>query len=155
MNNLTLICKVNSWNHRIFIDNQFGRKVADCIPDRCDPYDKNASMHSTTNDITFSVNGKIDNKVNGNWTCRHGTNLDIARVEVTVLKDGQQLDHEVKHDGEECSNKTTEVNNNCPERNVAYTFCGFVLAVIVVWTASNWITKIPNEGYKDIDKNAY
>lgn len=86
MNNLTLICKVNSWNHRIFINNQFGRKVADCIPDLCDPYDKNASMHSTTNDITFSVNGKIDNKVNGNWTCRHGTNLDIAIVEVTVLK---------------------------------------------------------------------
>lgn len=75
-------------NHRIFIDNQFGREVADCIPDFCHSYHQNASIIQLlkTNETIYSVNGQIDNKVNGNWTCRHGSNLDTAKVDVTVLK---------------------------------------------------------------------
>lgn len=88
LDSLTLICKVNRWNHRIFIDNQFGRAVADCLPKSCQTYYKNASIFPrlANNEITYEVHGQINNEVNGNWTCRHGTNLDIARVEVTVLK---------------------------------------------------------------------
>lgn len=65
---------------------------ADCLPPRpfskCDPYYKNGSItqNPRTNETIYIVKGKIDNYINGNWTCRHGTRKDVAYVEVTVLR---------------------------------------------------------------------
>lgn len=74
--------------HFIFIENQFNNRVADCVPDLCESYHQNATIIQIfeSNKTIYTVYGQIDKKVNGNWTCRHGTNKDIAQVEVTVLK---------------------------------------------------------------------
>ena len=89
--NLTLICRVDSLNHRIFISDQYGNTQGDCHPptsaDICEPYYRNGTMtqNRITNETVFTVVGNIDNNLNGNWTCRHGTRNDMAAVEVTVL----------------------------------------------------------------------
>lgn len=59
--------------------------MAYCYSDVCDSYHLNASIIFNSNKTIYTEKGHIDNKVNGNWTCRHGTKRDIAQVEVTVL----------------------------------------------------------------------
>lgn len=90
--NLTLICKVHSLKYRVRITNPYHIKVADCFPGYknlsvCDSPYKNGSIHQdrNTNTTIYTVNGTIDNHVNGIWTCNHGTEIDNAKVDVTVL----------------------------------------------------------------------
>lgn len=78
--------------HRISIFDKFGKYLADCAPpptnvDNCDSDFKNGSIiyDANTNETIYTLTGKIDHHLNGNWTCRHGKSLDIAKVEVTVL----------------------------------------------------------------------
>lgn len=69
----------------VYIYDQFNKEVANCYENLCDSYHLNASIIFKSNKTIYTVTGHIDNKVNGNWTCRHGTKRDIAQVEVTVL----------------------------------------------------------------------
>ena len=90
-NCLTLTCKVDKFVHRIFIDDQYGNIQADCSPPNplihCESFYKNGiiSQNELKNETIFKVVGHIDYHVNGNWTCRHGTSKDTARVEVTIF----------------------------------------------------------------------
>ncbi|VDH90826.1 Hypothetical predicted protein [Mytilus galloprovincialis] len=90
---LTLICKINNLHLRVLIGDQFGNTQADCLPptssSNCEPYYQNGTImqNQITNETIYIVKGKIDRHINGNWTCRHGTRRDVARVEVTVLKE--------------------------------------------------------------------
>lgn len=61
--------------------------VADCYKRSCDSYYSNGSIFLTKekNQTIYIVKGIINEHVNGNWTCRHGRNRDIAIVDVTVL----------------------------------------------------------------------
>lgn len=139
-NSLTLNCKVNSWNHRIFIDNQFGIAVADCIPSFCDSYHPNASINQllASNEVIYTVSGRIDKRINGNWTCRHGSKFKLAKVEVTVLKDELKLGDQIVKDEIKCRNKTTADDRNCTESLICYTLITFV-AMIVVCAIINWM----------------
>lgn len=89
---ITLICKVGKLDHRITIINTSGQIQADCLPTfpntTCDHHFKNTSIwqNKTSNETFCTVDGQIDYHVNGNWTCKHGTGLGVAIVEVTVLK---------------------------------------------------------------------
>ncbi|XP_063398898.1 uncharacterized protein LOC134683519 [Mytilus trossulus] len=89
---LILTCKVDNLHLKVIIGDQYGNMQADCLPPRpfskCDPYYKNGSItqNPKTNETIYIVKGKIDNYINGNWTCRHGTRKDVAYVEVTVLR---------------------------------------------------------------------
>lgn len=89
---LILTCKVDNLHLKVIIGDQYGNMQADCLPPRpfskCDPYYKNGSItqNPRTNETIYIVKGKIDNYINGNWTCRHGTRKDVAYVEVTVLR---------------------------------------------------------------------
>ncbi|CAC5408453.1 unnamed protein product [Mytilus coruscus] len=144
LNSLTLICKVSSLEHYVYIKNQFNQQVADCHLNFCDSYHQNASIKQIlkSNETIFTVNGQIDNKLNGNWTCQHGLKLDIAQVEVTVLKDmptkldGQVIDDQKEHRNKSKTAKTAD--RNCTESLICYTLVGFV-AMIAVCSASNWI----------------
>lgn len=136
-----MICKVSNLEHIVYINNQFNKEVGDCYSNLCDSYQQNASIIQIleSNETIYTVNGQIDKKVNGNWTCRHGTNLQIAQVEVTVLKDvPTKLDRQVIDDTKEHSNKSKTVDRKCTESLICYTLVGFV-AMIAVCSASNWI----------------
>lgn len=89
---LTLMCKVNNLHLRVLIGDPFGNIQADCLPltsnSICDSFYRNGTIiqNRMTNETIYIVKGKIDRHINGNWTCRHGTRREVARVEVTVLK---------------------------------------------------------------------
>ncbi|CAC5378538.1 unnamed protein product [Mytilus coruscus] len=89
--NLTLICKVHSLKYRVRIKNPYHIQVADCFPgigkSICDSTYKNGTIHQDKKSKTtvYTVNGTIDNHVNGIWTCIHGTKIDNATVDVTVF----------------------------------------------------------------------
>ncbi|XP_052065100.1 uncharacterized protein LOC127704907 [Mytilus californianus] len=89
--NLTLICKVHSLKYRVRIQNPYHIQVADCFPafgkSICDSTYKNGTIHQDKKSKTtvYTVNGTIDNHVNGIWTCIHGTKIDNATVDVTVF----------------------------------------------------------------------
>ncbi|CAC5398513.1 HARBI1 [Mytilus coruscus] len=89
---LKLICKVNTLHFNVRILDQYGTEQGYCITptptSKCEPYYKNGtlSQNTETNETTFIVHGKIDYRINGNWTCLHGRQRDTAQVEVTVLR---------------------------------------------------------------------
>ncbi|XP_052066132.1 uncharacterized protein LOC127705817 isoform X3 [Mytilus californianus] len=124
-NRLTLTCKVDDLHLSVFIDDPFGKVQADCVQPhpfvKCEPYYKNGSItqNSTTKETIFTVQGKIDKSINGNWTCRHGTHRDIAKVEVTVLNTlggiGSGLNKEnIRYDNNTVSLKdSTDIWQNC------------------------------------------
>lgn len=41
-----------------------------------------------TNTTIFIVKHHIESSLNGQWKCTHGTNVDEATVNITVLKEG-------------------------------------------------------------------
>lgn len=92
---LTLVCKIDNRHLSVFIDDPIGSTRADCFPGRddylCDSYYQNESIsqNSKTNEIIYTVHRRINQKINGNWSCRHGTSHDEATVEVTVLGNGK------------------------------------------------------------------
>lgn len=94
---LILVCKVDDLHNWVFIDDPFGSRRADCFPaiddSSCDSYKTNESItqNLTTHEIIYTVHGGINNRLNGNWSCRHGTNLHVATVEVTVLEMGKYI----------------------------------------------------------------
>lgn len=89
---LTLICKIEHFHLLVLIDDPSGSTRADCYPDTehttCESYYENESItqNPKTKEIVYTVHGKIDHRLNGNWSCRHGTRLNVATVEVTVLE---------------------------------------------------------------------
>lgn len=87
---LTLTCKIPDIRLRVFIYGPSGNTQAVCIPPYpfdCEPYYKNGSMsyNTITNEIRFIVQGESGQKIEGNWTCRHGTRRDISTVFVSTL----------------------------------------------------------------------
>lgn len=88
---LTLICKVNNLHFKVLIEDPVGQLQADCLPpipeSKCTSHfkDRSISQNIKTNETTFILKGNIDSHVNGYWTCRHGTKVDLAKVDVTVL----------------------------------------------------------------------
>lgn len=50
------------------------------------------SQNPKTNITTYVIKRMMDKLLNGNWTCKHGTNFNVASVEVFVLnKEGNIL----------------------------------------------------------------
>lgn len=94
---LTLVCKVDGLHLSVFIDDPLGHRRADCFLYKdealCDAYYKNESItqNPRTHEIVYTWHGQIDNKLNGNWTCKHGSSRDVATVEVTVLEIGDLM----------------------------------------------------------------
>ena len=88
---LTLICKVQKFFFQAFIKDPFGNVQGDCLPPiktvDCKARYKNGTidLNLENNEMTFIVKGDINQKVNGNWTCQHGSRKDVAHVEVTVI----------------------------------------------------------------------
>ncbi|XP_052066131.1 uncharacterized protein LOC127705817 isoform X2 [Mytilus californianus] len=145
-NRLTLTCKVDDLHLSVFIDDPFGKVQADCVQPhpfvKCEPYYKNGSItqNSTTKETIFTVQGKIDKSINGNWTCRHGTHRDIAKVEVTVLNTlggiGSGLNKEnIRYDNNTVSLKDS-TDNQCVYKVLLFSmiaYFGTMLVWVILW----------------------
>lgn len=56
----------------------------------CYTSNRNTILQSRkTNTTVFVVKHHIDSSLNGQWKCAHGTNIDEAIVNITVLQEGQ------------------------------------------------------------------
>lgn len=88
-NRLMLICQIHEVRLLVLIADPNGNIMADCLPSfqsNCEAYYKNGTMNynASTKEVVFTVHGTINNKVNGNWTCRHGAKGNIAVAFVSV-----------------------------------------------------------------------
>lgn len=95
-NQITFICKIDKLQHPVHFYDNYEREIAYCnIPNprpECTSLPKqhkNVTVTVTQNpyklETVLIVNGKIDQRLNGNWSCRHGTNLFEADVEINIL----------------------------------------------------------------------
>ncbi|XP_071182050.1 uncharacterized protein [Mytilus edulis] len=133
MNELTLNCKINDLHLRVLIGDQFGNIQADCLPptssSNCEPYYQNGTIiqNRKTNETIYIVKGKIDRHINGNWTCRHGTRRDVARVEVTVFKENNTNSFITGYTNATC--KFKESNFDCLKTTLLYTVITLLVSV--------------------------
>lgn len=94
INRITFICKIDDLHHPVYFFDNYEREIAYCnipIPrPECTPFPKQqTNVTVTQNPIKLEtvviVQGKIDPRFNGKWSCRHGTNLSEAHVEINIL----------------------------------------------------------------------
>ncbi|XP_052065600.1 uncharacterized protein LOC127705325 isoform X2 [Mytilus californianus] len=147
-NALILKCKVPSVIHRLMIINQFDKILADCVPppttaQNCASDFKNGSIRydAMSNETIFTMTGTINHHLNGNWTCRHGTSLDIAQVEVTVIiAPMSQEKLKELNQGDLVNNKTrkgTQIKScdrGCITLLFSWTFGSFILSLVICLT---------------------
>lgn len=81
-----------SWTVKFF--NQFNKELAYCLKpipfSRCFIISKNGTTTQDAKRNIPSVRGRIENSINDGWTCYHGTNVDKAVVNMTVLRKGKR-----------------------------------------------------------------
>ncbi|CAG2198223.1 unnamed protein product [Mytilus edulis] len=88
-------CKVNALLFTVKFFNQLHQEQAYCaspIPHvLCFPLLSNSNItQDVVHNITIlTLERRIDDRINGAWTCCHGTNVDKAVVNVTVLRRGE------------------------------------------------------------------
>lgn len=90
-NKITFICKIEDLHLPVTFYDNFGQEFAFCIVPYPNPVCKPIHNHTkleqylTNSETVMTVEGKIDQRVNGNWSCHHG-NLYKANVEINILK---------------------------------------------------------------------
>lgn len=91
---LQIICKVDELQLPVYIHNNFGMEVARCSTPFPYPLCTAAYNNTTvqqniiTNETIVLIRGKIDQSINGNWSCRHGfgRNKYKAFTDIKVLR---------------------------------------------------------------------
>lgn len=92
-NAMQLFCKVSNLNHKVKMFNPNGIEVGYCLvptpAEFCYVYTQsiNLTQSTETNVTTLTLHGEMTSSINGKWSCHHGTNIDVATVNVTILKD--------------------------------------------------------------------
>lgn len=89
--NITFKCRVNYLKFAVTFKNPLNQEMGYCqlpIPvSSCHTLPNNSMTQDLeTNTTTLIVRKHIGDSINGPWTCCHGTNIDVAVVNVTVLK---------------------------------------------------------------------
>lgn len=85
---LTLICKTDDLHLPVLFGDNLGNEIAFCnVPQPyplCHPNYRNitAVQYPDRNETIITVNGTIDTRVNGNWSCRHG--MFVAFVVINI-----------------------------------------------------------------------
>lgn len=91
---LQIICKVDELQLPVYIHNNFGMEIARCstpfpFPLCTAAYNNTiVRQNVTTNETIVFIRGKIDQSINGNWSCRHGfgRNKYKAYTDIKVLR---------------------------------------------------------------------
>ncbi|VDI51409.1 Hypothetical predicted protein [Mytilus galloprovincialis] len=89
---LKIICQIDDLILPVSIQNNLGEEIARCsIPfpnSLCTPRYKNIAIlqNLSTNETIVKVKGRIDQRINGNWSCRHGfgKNKYEANIEINI-----------------------------------------------------------------------
>lgn len=95
---LVLTCKISNLVWPVSLYDTLDKEQGFCahpIPVvKCYPLYKNVSIHQNrkTNETIFNVTGPLDQRLNGNWTCRHGSRAEYVTTEVTLFN----LNHQGK-----------------------------------------------------------
>lgn len=91
-NSLILTCKIPNLKFSVYLLDPLNNEQGYCftpIPHiNCYSHFQNVSIFQSTetNETVFILTGKINQRLNGNWTCEHGTRIESRTVEVTLLK---------------------------------------------------------------------
>ncbi|XP_063412542.1 uncharacterized protein LOC134695254 [Mytilus trossulus] len=114
-------CKVNKLSWKVMFYNPSNQELAHCltpfpIPECYTSPNNTIQQSRITNTTIFIVKHHIESSLNGQWKCTHGTNVDEATVNITVLKE------EIY--------KRTETRSRCYEEFYAWTMLGFTLIII-------------------------
>ncbi|CAC5415314.1 unnamed protein product [Mytilus coruscus] len=85
-------CKVNKLLWKVMFYNPSNQELAHClmpfpIPECYTSPNNTIRQSSITNTTIFIVKQRIQSSLNGQWKCSHGTNVDEATVNITVLKE--------------------------------------------------------------------
>lgn len=89
-NSLILTCKIPNLKFSVYLYDPWNNEQGYCftpIPTiKCHPHFQNVSIYQNreTNETVFTLTGNINQRLNGNWTCKHGTRIDSRTVEVTL-----------------------------------------------------------------------
>lgn len=92
-NTIEFRCRVNDLHLQVKFFNKFNSELAYCsFPIRdsnetsCYSYFINSTIVQDlkTNSTMLTVRGQIDKRINGVWSCQHGTNISQATVNVTA-----------------------------------------------------------------------
>lgn len=88
---LKLKCLTNQTLSKISITDPFNQEQGYCsIPypfPACTSHYRNGYIHQTLagKETIFDLGGLIDTSVNGKWSCNHGTNVETAFADVSIL----------------------------------------------------------------------
>lgn len=94
---LKIICKINDLHLPVSIHNNKGIEVAHCSipfpsPSCTNTYDyTTVKQNIRTNETEFTLKGKIDQRMSGNWSCHHGQGTHDSEEFIEVIippKDG-------------------------------------------------------------------
>lgn len=93
--NITFKCKVSQLKFKVDFLNPKNEEQGYCISPI--PHPECHSSHNVitqnleTNTTVLVIQRHVDNRLNGPWKCYHGTNVDAAFVNVTVIEKGNIL----------------------------------------------------------------
>lgn len=92
-NSIEFRCRVDDLIFQVKFFNKFNSELAYCLfpirnlnETRCSSHFINSTIVQDlkTNTTMLTVRGQIDKRINGVWSCKHGTNISQATVNVTV-----------------------------------------------------------------------
>lgn len=103
INMLTLICKTDDLHLPVLFRDNFGQEIVICnVPKpypECHPHQKNitAAQNPDKNETKVTVNGTIDDRINGNWSCHHGKYGAFVEINIPKTK-AHRKDNDVSSD---------------------------------------------------------
>lgn len=94
-NRITFICTIDDLHFPVdFFDNH-GHIIAHCVSPKPSPKCRQSAQIANfkvhveqfpyKNETILILAGTIDQRFNGNWSCRHGVNLNEAQVDINIL----------------------------------------------------------------------
>lgn len=90
-NKVTFKCKVDKLTWRVTFYNPSNEEQGHCLPPYHHPKcvsSKEISQDRHTNITELTIHKHINTGINGRWKCTHGRNIDVAVINVTVIKEG-------------------------------------------------------------------
>ncbi|CAC5382471.1 unnamed protein product [Mytilus coruscus] len=94
---LTLTCKVHRMVFSVSFHDPLNQEVAYCSPpiptQTCFSHYGNGSVYQqlSTNETVFVLRGKINNKINGNWSCLHGASKDRTSIGIHLTGETDEI----------------------------------------------------------------
>ncbi|XP_063412686.1 uncharacterized protein LOC134695384 isoform X2 [Mytilus trossulus] len=133
--NITFKCKVTQLRFKVDFFNPKNEEQGYCtspLPEpRCYSSHNIITQDRRTNTTVLVIERHVDNKLNGPWKCNHGTNIEAAIVNLTVLQQE--------------TFKIIFKNDICGEQHMAWTLFGALIGLVIVLIL--WIVSKTRQWY--------